>query len=81
MESAANVKEHLTSSLNDIAKNVQKIHLRKDACQMCGAKIDDDTVFCQECGSKIERCHNCNSLLLKDSEFCINCGTKRKGEE
>lgn len=58
-------------------------------CLKCGALLDDDAVFCAECGTneliKIEnekppvskrRCPVCGEALEEDSRFCTNCGAK-----
>ena len=61
-------------------------------CTSCGAQIDDDAVFCPECGAKQDasaaepeqpaaaegtiRCPNCDEEIPADSVFCAECGHK-----
>lgn len=51
-------------------------------CTECGAKLDDDAVFCMNCGVKIldtqnkKICPNCGAAIVDDAFFCMKCGTK-----
>jgi ribosomal protein L40E len=48
-------------------------------CLKCNAEIDDNAMFCPECGSKIEKpafCANCGAKLEDGATFCSNCGEK-----
>lgn len=51
-------------------------------CRSCGAKLDDDAVFCVNCGVKIldtqnrKICPNCGASIVDDAVFCMKCGTK-----
>ena len=51
-------------------------------CKECGAKLDDDAVFCMNCGVKIldtqnkKICPNCGAAIVDDAFFCMKCGTK-----
>lgn len=51
-------------------------------CKECGAKLDDDAVFCMNCGVKIldtqnkKICPNCEAAIVDDAFFCMKCGTK-----
>lgn len=49
-------------------------------CNFCGAPLDDDALFCTNCGKKNEnqgkRCPRCGTVVLDDSIFCAKCGTK-----
>ena len=51
-------------------------------CPKCNKKIEDGSIFCTECGSKIEvkeevfYCEECGNKLKKGSAFCTECGTK-----
>ena len=49
-------------------------------CSNCGAPMDDDAIFCTECGTKAEAqgkvCPNCGAKVDDDSLFCTECGTK-----
>ena len=58
-------------------------------CSNCGAEIDDETVFCMNCGMKVEavsslqqtpfvpnRCPKCNAEINPNHAFCAVCGSK-----
>ena len=49
-------------------------------CVFCGAPLDNDALFCANCGKKIEKhgktCPRCRSVALDESVFCAKCGTK-----
>ena len=49
-------------------------------CNFCGAPLDDDALFCENCGKKVEnqgkRCPRCGTVVLDDSVFCAKCGTR-----
>ena len=49
-------------------------------CKNCGAQLDDDALFCTECGTKQEpqkkTCPHCGAEIDDDSIFCAECGTK-----
>ena len=48
-------------------------------CSKCNAEIDDNAIFCPECGSKIEKpafCANCGVKLEYGATYCSNCGEK-----
>lgn len=49
-------------------------------CKHCGAQIDDDALFCTECGARSETpsvrtCPLCGAVIDADSIFCSECGT------
>lgn len=58
-------------------------------CPKCGGKIPDDSVFCQECGCKLEenrqkrpkRCEICGAYNDWDARFCERCGQPLDDEE
>lgn len=48
-------------------------------CNHCGAEIKENSVFCSECGNKIDVpkqkfCQKCGHVLSSDSKFCPECG-------
>ena len=55
-------------------------------CNNCGAQLDDDAIFCPECGTKTglqaeqqvepqkKVCPNCGAVIDNDSLFCPECG-------
>ena len=48
-------------------------------CSNCGAQLDNDALFCTECGTKVEipsnRCLNCGAGVEEGQAFCTECGT------
>lgn len=52
-------------------------------CPNCGAQMNDDSLFCTECGSKIPQgdvCPHCGASMNDGDVFCQNCG-KKPGED
>jgi len=61
-----------------------------NVCSVCGAVLEQDTVFCTNCGSRVDphtpaqsesapvvkRCSNCGKESDGISLFCSNCGIK-----
>ncbi len=56
-------------------------------CENCGAPLDDDSIFCAECGTKTEQenfaliapmgyCAECGAPFDAGDEFCEECGAK-----
>lgn len=55
-------------------------------CTHCGAELNDDAVFCVNCGKavengqdsapKIKYCTNCGNELKEGADFCVNCGCR-----
>lgn len=60
-------------------------------CKNCKHNLDDDALFCPQCGAKAEHdapveteetpapplvCHQCGEQLDDDASFCPNCGAK-----
>jgi len=51
-------------------------------CENCGAKLNINDAFCDECGAPqntVGVCKNCGFKFIKPSKFCPKCGTKRGG--
>lgn len=52
-------------------------------CGNCGAPLDNDALFCTECGTKVEpmgmQCPNCGASVENNSAFCHKCGTPMGG--
>lgn len=48
-------------------------------CSNCGAPLDNDALFCTECGTKAApigmQCPNCGAGVENNSAFCPECGT------
>lgn len=65
-------------------------------CPYCNAEIDDDSIFCDNCGKKVvqtrqteeillngdygKKCLNCGHPLKENQMFCTNCGMKAEEE-
>ena len=52
-------------------------------CSNCGAPLDNDALFCTECGTKAApigmQCPNCGAAVENNSAFCPECGTPMGG--
>ncbi len=51
-------------------------------CENCGAKLNINDAFCDECGApqnSVGVCKNCGFKFIKPGKFCPKCGTKREG--
>lgn len=57
----------------------------KPACANCGAELDEDAMFCTECGTPVakaaipenmepETCRSCGAMVEKGMKFCTECG-------
>ena len=50
-------------------------------CENCGAKLNPDSLFCDECGAPIKTndvCKKCGYKFERPGRFCPKCGTKRE---
>lgn len=77
----------ITSScekIESIKKQIQDIKAVK-RCESCGAKVPNDSSFCNACGSPLKtdetvldegkiKCENCGAVLDKNMSFCTSCG-------
>lgn len=51
-------------------------------CESCGEQVDDDALFCNNCGAKMPvklmpgmvLCNHCNKAVREGVRFCTNCG-------
>ncbi len=65
----------LGSVTNPAAPTIQNF------CENCGAKLNVDVAFCEECGSSVQKknsCNNCGYVFERQGKFCPKCGTKRE---
>ena len=65
----------LGSVTNTSAPSIQNF------CEKCGAKLNADAAFCEECGSPVQTkngCKNCGYIFERQGKFCPKCGTKRE---
>ena len=65
----------LCSVTNTSAPSIQNF------CENCGAKLNTDAAFCEECGSPIQKknsCKNCGYIFERQGKFCPKRGTKRE---
>ena len=47
-------------------------------CKYCNKEIDNDSIFCEYCGTRIKiKCESCRNMILIDSLFCKHCGAKQ----
>ena len=45
-------------------------------CPNCGAKVDEDALFCEECGAdipQVKKCINCGAEISLTAKFCKKC--------
>ena len=50
-------------------------------CENCGAKLNPDSLFCDECGAAVKTndvCKKCGYKFERPGKFCPKCGTKRE---
>ena len=47
-------------------------------CPKCNSFIEDDSDFCDQCGSEIfyKECVDCKRVNRPIAKFCSNCGSK-----
>ncbi|MDO5859875.1 zinc ribbon domain-containing protein [Methanobrevibacter sp.] len=56
-------------------------------CPECGKRLDEDSLFCTNCGFKVgdenkktRYCSNCGEKIDLNNEFCSSCGFKVRDE-
>lgn len=53
-------------------------------CKNCGATLADETVFCNNCGARVDgkkSCANCGQLNDEHNAFCNFCGARIDGKQ
>lgn len=52
-------------------------------CKNCGYKLEDDAVFCSNCGVRVDgkiTCKNCGKSVSQDAIYCTYCGARVDGK-
>lgn len=70
-------------SMGTVKKREPAQEPEKFKCAKCGADLDANSRFCNQCGAPVEQqevstitCPVCGAKLSADSKFCNSCGTK-----
>lgn len=70
-------------SMGTVKKREPAQEPQKIKCAKCGADLDANSRFCNQCGTPVEQkevstisCPVCGAILSADSKFCNSCGTK-----
>ncbi|MBQ8196951.1 MAG: zinc ribbon domain-containing protein [Clostridia bacterium] len=53
-------------------------------CKKCNAQIDDGSIFCCECGGRVDgkkTCQFCNALISENAIYCNKCGKRLDGKK
>lgn len=53
-------------------------------CKNCGVTLNDETVFCNNCGARVDgkkSCANCGRLNDENNAFCNFCGARIDGKQ
>ena len=53
-------------------------------CKQCGCELEDDALFCVQCGAKqdpVVKCPKCGHVNPAGNDFCTECGTRLKEAE
>jgi len=82
------IKDHKTkiSAFKDKINEIKNVY----TCEKCGSEVSKTSVFCGNCGAKVEAktseestteentvlCPNCNIAVEEGNTFCPGCGTK-----
>lgn len=47
---------------------------------VCGNQLDEQDMFCSQCGEKVAQRCQCGTIMKADAKFCTQCGSLRKAE-
>ena len=50
-------------------------------CKQCGCELEDDALFCVQCGAKqdpVVKCPKCGHVNPANNDFCTECGNRLK---
>lgn len=85
--------ENLIKENEELRKEILLLNNKK-ICPQCGAEVDIQATFCQQCGKEQEKveaiqfipkgkrkCQNCNEIIDEKNVFCPNCGAAKPAEE
>ena len=81
----------VAASKKTIGESKRKIGelLGYNFCPECGYQVDDDALFCNNCGAKMPvkllpgmvLCKHCNKAVREGIRFCTNCGKPMQEED
>lgn len=80
-------EEVVVEEVEEVAEAVVEEVSATIKCASCGAELDDDSAFCTECGTPVNKveekpeqsfifCTNCGNKEDAGTKFCSECGTK-----
>lgn len=81
--------------INESNKNIKASKLKIGTlmgytfCETCGAQVEEDDLYCNNCGAKMpvkvlpgmELCPHCHKAVKAGIRFCTNCGKPMQEEE
>lgn len=83
VSSQSEVQHRDQFSMGTVIKREPTQESNRIKCSKCGADLDPNSRFCNQCGAQVEReesstilCPICGAILSADSKFCNTCGTK-----
>lgn len=50
-------------------------------CIVCGALLDREAAFCEQCGTPVNKCLQCGAAMPVDAVFCEVCGARVAGTQ
>ena len=52
-------------------------------CKKCGAELADDSIYCLQCGARVDgkkKCLHCGRDIPEEAVFCSYCGARADGK-